>query len=184
MLPHGTDYNHSVVRHDLDSSRACELGRRLFLRHDPAFLGYDIPGVGLLATLIIIMLFGVIMRTYLAKRIVLLGELILARIPIARGVYPGIKRLLQLVVGDSSAKSSRVVLAPYPHANSRAYAFVTGALMLPDESGREVEHLRVFVPTTPNPTSGFLLMVPTENTIATDLTMDEASKLIVSGGLV
>lgn len=143
-----------------------------------------IPGIGLLFTVVIILIVGVIARTYLAMRLLHLGELILGRIPIARGVYPGIKRLMQVVVGDATAKATRVVLAPYPHPESRAYAFVTGELLLPDASGTPVKHLRVFIPTTPNPTSGFMIMVPEATTLTTELSVEQASKLIVSGGLV
>jgi uncharacterized membrane protein len=147
-------------------------------------VGMNIPGIGLVFTIALIMIVGVITRTYLAKQLLHWGELLLGRVPIARGVYPGIKRLMQVVVGDSTAKATRVVLAPYPHPNSRAYAFVTGEIVLPNVDGVQENHLRVFVPTTPNPTSGFLIMVPESITLSTDLTIEQASKLIVSGGLV
>lgn len=152
--------------------------------HPGALLGRNIPGVGLVVTLVVILAVGMITRLYLVSRLIHLGERTMARIPIARGVYPGIKRLMQLFVGDPTAQASRVVLVPFPHSQSFAYAFVTGEQMLQNEAGTMVPHLRVFMPTTPNPTTGFLMLIEASNTRPTTLRVEEASKLIVSGGLV
>ncbi len=152
--------------------------------HPGSLIGQNIPGVALVITLLVILFVGMITRSYVMSRLIHLGERIVARIPIARGVYPGIKRLLQLFVGDTSAHASRVVLVPFPHSHSLAYAFVTGEDILPNEAGTLVPHLRVFMPTTPNPTTGFLMVVETAKTRPTNLSVEEASKLIVSGGLV
>lgn len=152
--------------------------------HPQALIGMDLPGVGLVVTLLMVLVIGMVTRTYVAKRFIALGEYLVSHIPIARGVYPGIKRLIEFVIGASSARSTRVVMIPYPAPPNRAYAFVTSEVTLPDAHGRLVPYARVFVPTTPNPTSGFLLLVPVQDTIPTDLTIEQASKLIVSGGLV
>lgn len=152
--------------------------------HPQALFGESIPGVGLISTFLLILIVGSMTRSFLAARLIKFGESILARIPIARGVYPGIKRLMNLLFGDKQTSTTGVAIIPYPHANCRAYAFVTGEIELPDETGEIVTHIRAFVPTTPNPTSGFLLMVPKHKTIPTDMTMEQASRMIVSGGLV
>lgn len=152
--------------------------------HPGALLGRNIPGVGLVVTLMVILAVGMITRLYLVSRLIHLGERTMARIPIARGVYPGVKRLMQLFIGDPTAQASRVVLVPFPHGQSFAYAFVTGEQMLQNEAGTMVPHLRVFMPTTPNPTTGFLMLIEANKTRPTTLRVEEASKLIVSGGLV
>ncbi|MBI2344054.1 MAG: DUF502 domain-containing protein [Deltaproteobacteria bacterium] len=152
--------------------------------HPHRLIGYDIPGLGLVATLLIVLIIGISLRTYLAKRVVVMGERLLGRIPVARGVYPGLKRLIQLVSGEATARASQVVLVPYPHPGSLAYAFVTGESTITKTDGTTTRYLRVFMPTAPNPTSGFLLMIPEADVIATTLTIDQASKLIVSGGLM
>ncbi len=149
-----------------------------------SLLGQNIPGVGLVATLLIVLLVGMITRSYVAARIIQLGEHLLERIPIVRGVYPGIKRLLQLLVGDPTAKASRVVLIPFPHEPSYAYAFVTGELMMRNPAGVLTPHVRVLMPTSPNPTTGFLMLIETAKTLPTTMRVEEASKLIISGGLV
>ncbi len=144
--------------------------------------GLSVPGIGILITLSFILLCGMIARTYIASRLLALGETLLAQVPIARGIYPGIKRIAQLMLGDPTTNDRRVVIIPYPHPSSRAYAFVTGEINLEIDS-QQVKHLRVFVPTTPNPTSGFMLMIPEQDIIYTSMTIDQASKIIISGGL-
>lgn len=165
-------------------------GESLFLGLIPAYfqptalLGLQIPGLGFLLTLLTIWLVGLITRFYLARSFIALGEAVVQRIPIARGVYQGIKRLMQLVVGSPGQHFSRVVIVPCFSEHTRAYGFVTGETISRDSAGTPVHYVRVFVPTTPNPTSGFLLLVPEAATTATDLTVEQASKLIISGGLV
>lgn len=152
--------------------------------HPGTLVGSDIPGIGLATTLLLILLVGMITRLYVVSRLIRLGEWVLAHIPIARGVYPGVKRLMQLFVGDPTAHASRVVLVRFPNSQSYAYAFVTGEQQLHTSTGTMVLHLRVFLPTTPNPTTGFLLLVEASTTVPTTLSVEEASKLIISGGLV
>ncbi|MBI4238897.1 MAG: DUF502 domain-containing protein [Deltaproteobacteria bacterium] len=149
-----------------------------------ALLGLQIPGLGFLLTLLIIWSVGLVTRLYLARSFIALGEAIVQRIPIARGIYQGVKRLMQLVVGSPGQHFSRVVIVPCFSEHSRAYGFVTGETVNTDAHGQTVRYVRVFVPTTPNPTSGFLLLVPEAATTPTELSVEQASKLIISGGLV
>lgn len=147
-------------------------------------IGMRIPGIGFLLTIAIVLLVGILTRLVLARQLLKVGEKILARIPVGRGVYQGIKQLMQLIVGQSESRFSRVVVVEFPTPDSYAYGFVTGNVTgkVAPATGKEV--LCVFVPTTPNPTSGYLLLVPEEKTWPAGISVDEAMKLVISGGLM
>ncbi len=149
-----------------------------------ALFGSDIPGIGLAVAIVIIPIVGMITQSFLTRQFVRAGEWVMARIPVARTFYSGIQRLLQLVLGDTNSKMNRVVIVTYPYPGSKAYGFVTGETSLPDANGVPVKHLRIFIPTTPNPTSGFLLLIPERDTMPSNIPIDQVSKIIVSGGLM
>ncbi len=133
-----------------------------------------------------ILLFGVVARHLFGLEIVRLGERILRRVPIARSIYGGVKQLVEAIFSSNQATSfRRVALIEYPRPGIYALTFVTGpARGVIEESlqGRPVANC--FVPTTPNPTSGFYLLVPEDDLIEVDLTVEEAFKLVMSAGLV
>ena len=146
------------------------------------FIGMRIPGVGLILTIVIIIGVGILTRLVLARQFIRLGERVFNHIPIGRGVYHGIKQLMQLIVGQSESRFSRVVVVEFPQPGSYVYGFVTGEVgiaALPTP-GRL---LCVFLPTTPNPTSGYLLLVPQDRSWPAGISVDEAMKIIISGGL-
>lgn len=146
-------------------------------------LGFRIPGLGIALTLAIVLLTGMIMTNLFGKQLVSIGESVLQRIPLVRSIYTAVKQVTESMF--SSGKSFRkVVLVEYPHKGSWTLAFQTGAgaeeVRL--KTGRDVTN--VFVPTTPNPTSGFFLMVPREDVIELDMSIDEGLKMLLSVGVV
>lgn len=154
----------------------------------PFFPDHSLPdhyyGIGAVFTVAIVVLVGALARSFLAGRMVELGEGVIARIPFVRSVYGSVKQLMETVLRTGHREFRRVALVPFPHPGVYSLGFVTGVA-----SGEVQEKLRerlinVFVPTTPNPTTGFYIMVPEEKMIPLDMTVEEAFKLIMSGGIV
>ena len=145
------------------------------------YLPYDIPGVEIIIAVALITLIGWLSLSFIGKKLLNLLNKILKRIPILRTIYSAIVQMTETFTkGDEKKKS--VVLVEYPRKGSWAVGFATK-----ENSGEIANRLKknlvnVFVPTTPNPTSGFLLMFPKEDVIYLDLTFEEASKFIVSAG--
>lgn len=144
------------------------------------YLPYDIPGVEIIITLILITLIGWLSLSFIGKRMLRLLNSILKRIPILRTIYSALGQMTETFTKTDNKKN--VVLVEYPRKGSWAVGFATR-----ENSGEISDKLKknlinVFVPTTPNPTSGFLLMYPKEDVIYLDLTFEEASKFIVSAG--
>lgn len=145
------------------------------------------PFVGAIFTFVVILLAGVVARHLFGHEFVRIGERLLARVPVARSLYGGVKQLFEALVNssNSTARFNRVVLIEYPRKQLYALAFTTGetrgpiAQALPHD-----ELLNCFVPTTPNPTSGFYLVIPESECHPVDLSVEEAFKLVMSAGLV
>jgi uncharacterized membrane protein len=146
-------------------------------------LGYRIPGLGLVLTAVIVFVTGVIVTNLFGMRIVNIGERLLARIPLVRSIYTSVKQVTQSLF--SSGKSFRkVVLVEYPRKGMWSLAFQTGvgAGEISDKTGKKIAN--VFIPTTPNPTSGFFLMVPHEDVIELEMSVDDGLKMLLSVGVV
>ena len=145
------------------------------------YLPYDIPGVEIIIAVALITLIGWLSLSFIGKRLLNLLNKILKRIPILRTIYSAIVQMTETFTkGDEKKKS--VVLVEYPRKGSWAVGFATkeNSGEITNKTKRDL--INVFVPTTPNPTSGFLLMFPKEDVIYLDLTFEEASKFIVSAG--
>ena len=145
------------------------------------YLPYNIPGVEIIITLILITVIGWLSLSFIGKRMLSLLNSILKRIPILRTIYSALGQMTETFTKTDNKKKN-VVLVEYPRKGSWAVGFATR-----ENSGEITDKLKknlinVFVPTTPNPTSGFLLMYPKEDVIYLDLTFEEASKFIVSAG--
>ena len=145
------------------------------------YLPYNIPGVEIIIAVALITLIGWLSLSFIGKRLLNLLNNILKRIPILRTIYSAIVQMTETFTKDDGKKKS-VVLVEYPRKGSWAVGFATK-----ENSGEIANKIKkdlvnVFVPTTPNPTSGFLLMFPKEDVIYLDLTFEEASKFIVSAG--
>ena len=141
--------------------------------------------VGLTVPLLSILLIGLMARNFAGKWLLDVGENVLQAIPLAGAVYKTLKQLLETVLKDSNGKFRRVVLVEYPRPGVWAIAFVTGAL------GSEVkshfageEMLSVFIPTTPNPTTGWYAIVPEKQVINLAMPIEDAFKVVISGGIV
>jgi len=147
-------------------------------------LGFRIPGLGVLLTLLVVLLTGMIGASFIGRWFVHLGEKIVDRIPLVRSIYSAIKNVLEAIFQDNKDAFRRVVLIEYPRSGLFVLAFVAGM----DEG--EVQHrtgeqvIAVFVPTTPNPTSGFLLYVPEKDTIPLDMSVEDGMKCVISAGVV
>ncbi len=140
--------------------------------------GNTIPGVGLGITLVVIYLVGVIASNVFGRRLIGYGESALGRIPVARYLYNGVRQILQSFSAPAATGFMQVVLAEFPRKGTRTIGFITNEVS--DKSGRKL--LNVFIPTAPNPTSGFLQIVREEEIIRTDISVDAALKMVVSGG--
>lgn len=149
-----------------------------------AYLKVWIPGIGLLTVLAFITLVGALAANLFGRAILRFGEGLVARMPVVRGIYSTIKQIFETVMSQSEASFREVVLIEYPRKGVWAMGFVSSPTR--GEIGRAVgeDSLNVFLPTTPNPTSGFLLFVPRKDCIVLDMSVDQAIKYIISAGLV
>ncbi len=140
--------------------------------------------VGVLATLCVILLAGALTRSFLGRSALLLWERVVDRIPVARSLYSVLKQFMQAVLGqpEGGASFDRVVVIQYPRQGIYTYAFVTGRSRYANP-GIPDDLVKVFVPSTPNPTTGYLLLLPEQDLIETDLSIETAFSLIVSGGI-
>jgi uncharacterized membrane protein len=145
----------------------------------------NLPFVGAIFTLFVILLFGVVARHLFGREIVRLWERLLSKVPVARNIYAAVKQLLDAIfVSGSQSNFRRVVLVEYPRKGVYAIAFTTGPARAPFGQVPAEDLVNVFVPTTPNPTSGFYLLVPETELTPLDITVEQAFKLVMSAGLV
>lgn len=146
-------------------------------------IGQPIPGLGILLTLTTVFLAGTLTRSFIGQRVIDFYEAMLSRVPIVSSVYQGVKQLTEALFSGKQGQFRQVVLVEWPRRGVYAIAFHTGEAFLsaadPDE-----ELVNVFLPTTPNPTSGFYLMLARSEIRPLDLTVEEAFKLIMSAGIV
>jgi uncharacterized membrane protein len=146
--------------------------------------GVQIPGLGLLLTLLVVIFLGWLTTTVLGRRIIESFEGFIRRIPIAKSIYGATKGVLEAVSRDQADAFKRVVLVEYPRRGIYGIGFVTNSPMHWSTGSRTSELLPVFIPTTPNPTSGFLLMVPPGEVIDCPISVEEGIRMIVSGGIL
>ncbi len=147
-------------------------------------LGFRIPGLGIVLTVVVVLVTGMVVTNLFGRQLIRLGERLLARIPVVRSIYSSVKQLTESLFSSGGKSFRKVVLVPYPHPGSWTMGFLTGvgAGEVRDRIGREV--LNVFVPTTPNPTSGFFLIVPRQDVIELDMSVDDGLKMLLSVGVV
>ncbi len=145
------------------------------------------PFVGVAFVFLVILFSGVIVRHLFGQEIVRIWERLLSRVPVARSLYGGVKQLFQAIVSNSNSQSSfnRVVMIEYPRPGIYALAFTTGTTRGPIQEALPHERMvNVFLPTTPNPTSGFYLVIPASDVHEVAMTVEDAFKVIMSAGLV
>ena len=143
-----------------------------------------IPGWGFIITVIIIFLSGMVTTNYLGKKILTFWDHQVERIPLIRGIYGAIRQLLESLFQSTGRNFQRVILIEFPRPGIYAIAFITGKTKseILTKTGKKL--LNVFLPHTPNPTTGFFIMVPEEDVIELDMSVEEAFKLILSGGII
>ena len=147
-------------------------------------LGLPIKGIGILLALLMLLGTGLIAANYFGRRIVDFWESLLDRIPLVRNIYSAVKRFVEVILSDSTQSFSRVLLIEYPRKGLYSLSFQTSQ-NLGEIQGKTGENLVcVFVPTTPNPTSGLILMVPEKDVIELDMNVEDALKMVISLGVV
>ncbi len=151
--------------------------------HPNSYLPFAIPGLGALVTVTLILFLGILTRGVATRRFLAAWENIFVKIPIFRGVYTAVQKLVQTFLGQSQ-NARQVVMIEYPRKGIYTVGFAMGRAWRELERTQDTQLVNVFIPTTPNPTSGFYLLVPTTEISPLDMTMEEALKLITSGGLI
>ncbi len=157
-------------------------------RYNPDnYLPFAVPGFGLIVALVLITLIGFLTANFIGRTIIATGEKILGRMPLVRSVYRGLKQILETVLSERSDTFKKVGLIEYPRKGLWALVFIAtetrGEVQakIDDDMGQTIA---VFLPTTPNPTSGYLLFVPKKDVIELKMTVEEGAKLVISAGLV
>jgi len=149
-----------------------------------AQFGRAIPGVGALLTLLIIFVTGVIATNFFGKRLILLWEALLGRVPVVKSIYNSVKQVSDTLFSDSGNAFRKALLVQFPREGSWTIAFMTGQPGGDVANYLQGDYVSVYVPTTPNPTGGYFLMLPAKDVIELDMSVDEALKYIISMGVV
>ena len=144
----------------------------------------DIPGLGFVVTVLVLLVLGTVFRGFVGRRLVTFLEALLRRVPLLGTLYFAFQQLLKSVFSADAQSFQRVVLVEFPRKNSYCLGFVTERAWSGVEKAVGRTLISVFVPTTPNPTSGFFTMVPEEDLIVLNMTVEEACKAIMSSGIV
>jgi uncharacterized membrane protein len=147
-------------------------------------LGFDIPGLGILLTVALLIVTGMLAANIVGRSMVSLWERMLEQIPIVRSVYSAAKKFSEVVFSDTSQSFKKVLLIEYPRKGLYSLAFQTSSELgeVQEKTGEDV--VCTFLPTTPNPTSGFIILVPRKDIIELDMEVDAALKMIISLGVV
>lgn len=152
--------------------------------HPDILIGFHIPGFGIIVTIMLIFICGLMTKSIVGNRIVLYGEGLLDRIPIVRSIHMAIKKIVDSMVLYRSRSLKKVVLVEFPRKGAYTVAFVTGepAYEIHAKTGQRC--VSVYVPTTPNPTSGYFVIFPEHEVVQLDMSVEDAFTLIISGGIV
>ncbi|MFO8163909.1 MAG: DUF502 domain-containing protein [Desulfatiglandales bacterium] len=148
------------------------------------YLQFYIPGLGLILVVIIILVVGLLTRNFIGGKIVRFGENIVNRIPFVRSLYTGVKQLMEAFFIQKNDAFKRVGLLEYPRRGIYVLGFITGESKGEVQSKTGKNMINVFVPTSPNPTSGFYILIPEDDLIILDMSVEDAFKLIISGGML
>jgi len=149
-----------------------------------AYIDITIPGMGLVSMVILVLIVGLFTRNFIGRKIFGYWENAVERIPLVRIIYIGVKQLLEALFSSNNESFKKAALVEYPRRGIYVIGFITG------ESKGEVQDktsdnmINVFIPTTPNPTSGFYILVPENDLTILDMSVEEAFKLIISGGII
>ncbi|HEX6976159.1 MAG TPA: DUF502 domain-containing protein [Vicinamibacterales bacterium] len=148
------------------------------------WLGFRVPGLGVVLAFLILLLTGVVAANILGQRLIRIWEAVLGRIPFVKSIYSSVKQVSDTLLSDTGNAFRKALLVEFPHQDSWTIAFLTGAPAPAVARHLTEEYVSVYVPTTPNPTSGYFVMVPRSRVRELDMTVDEALKYVVSMGVV
>lgn len=155
------------------------------VKYNPeTYLPFSIPGLGLFIAVFVLVLIGFLTANYLGRAFLVFGERIVGRMPIVRSIYNALKQIMETVLAQSSTSFRDVVLLEYPRKGIWAVAFVTSRAKGEVNATKDEDMISIFMPTTPNPTSGFLLFVPKSDLKYLDMTVEEGVKLVISAGMI
>ena len=149
-----------------------------------ALFGHRVPGLGVLLTLLVVFVTGLLARNFIGERLVRVWEGLLHRIPIVNSIYSSVKQVSDTVLSPNGQAFRKALLVQYPRAGAWTIAFQTGSPAEEIRTRVPADMVSVYVPTTPNPTSGFFLMIPRSEVIELRMSVDEALKYVVSMGVV
>jgi uncharacterized membrane protein len=149
-----------------------------------ALLGFHVPGFGALLSFGLLLLTGVIAANFFGARLIRFWESVFGRIPVVKSIYSSVKQVSDTLLSDSGNAFRKALLVEFPHEGSWTIAFLTGTPAPAVSAHLAEEHLSVYVPTTPNPTSGYFIIVPRSRVRDLDMTVDEALKYVISMGVV
>jgi uncharacterized membrane protein len=161
------------------------VGGLLPQRYNPeTYLPFGIPGLGLVIAVAVLILVGALTAGYVGRIVVRLSDAALARMPVVRSIYGATKQVFETVLAHKSTAFRQVCLVEYPRHGVWTLGFITGTTVGEVQERTSDEVVNVFLPTTPNPTSGFLLFVPRRDIILLDMSIEDGIKMVISGGIV
>jgi uncharacterized membrane protein len=146
--------------------------------------GFRIPGIGVILTFALLFATGIVAANYVGKQVIDAWERVLAQIPLVSWVYSGVKQVAQTVLSPNTKAFRKVLLIEYPRKGIWTIAFQTSGPLDEIQARTEKDVIGVFVPTTPNPTSGFIMLVPKEDVVELDMSVDEAMRMVISLGVL
>ena len=149
-----------------------------------SYLPFGVPGLGLIILFIFLTIVGAVTAGFFGKLWLRFTERLLNRMPVVRNIYSAVKQILETVLAQQSSAFREAVLVEYPRRGLWAIAFITGRTEGEVQNVTEEECINIFLPTTPNPTSGFLLFVPKKDLISLNMSTEEAIKMVISGGII
>ena len=149
-----------------------------------ALFGFTIPGLGVVLSFVILLLTGILAANFVGARLIMMWEAVLTRIPFVKSIYSSVKQVSDTLLSDQGNAFRKALLVEFPHPGSWTIAFQTGTPASTIAPLLGEEHVSVYVPTTPNPTSGYFLLVAKSRVRELDMSVDEALKYIISMGVV
>jgi uncharacterized membrane protein len=155
------------------------------LQYQPeTLLGMRIPGLGIVLTVAVLLVTGVVAANLFGRQLVAGWESLLQRIPLVRSIYMGVKQLMEMLFSPGGQSFRKVLLIEYPRAGLWTLAFQTGVTVGEAQYKTSQNVVNVYVPTTPNPTSGFFIMVPQCDVVELDMSVDDGLKMLISMGAI
>lgn len=149
-----------------------------------AILGFSVPGTGVVVAIVIVVLTGIVAANIVGRKLFDLGEAIVDRIPLVRSIYSAVKHVMHSLFSDGGQSFRRVLIVQYPREGLWTMGFQTGVGVGEVQHRTDRDVITVFIPTTPNPTSGFVIMVPREDAIELDMSVEDGLKFVMSLGVV